>query len=265
LGRLIRSHSLDRRRVKFPACFTVVIRYHSLDRRRGEFPACFTVAGWLRHRGSATRSETYVRSPHVGALRCTTRLGNAHGTEFQEVLYRYHPWFGREVGVHGIVAKCDGVYFRCAVAGGHGDRWLEVPAWMFERASCPGDLQLTAVPFVSLDALAELSALLDRALKTPTASSNVPLSGASRSSHDQIRGEARASDDGDGGDQRQAQAAARASADGPVRQRQAGGRRRAALAGAAGASTLSADGADGTADSRPRRHGRSASSKGGRR
>jgi hypothetical protein len=91
----------------------------------------------------------------------------------------------------------DGVYFRCAADGGHADRWLEVPAWMFERASCPGDLQLTAAPFVSLGALGELSALLDRALKTSTASSNAPLSGAFRSSHDQIRGEAHANDEAD--------------------------------------------------------------------
>jgi len=130
---------------------------------------------------------------------------------------------------------------------------------MFERGSCPGDLRLTAAPFVSLDALAELSALLDRSLKTFAASSNAPLFGASRSSHNQIRGEAHASDDGDGGEQRQAQAAARASADGFVRQREARSRRRAALAGAAGASTISADGVDGAADPRPRRHGRSAS------
>jgi len=61
------------------------------------------------------------------------------------------------------VAECDGEYFRCAVAGGHKDRWLEVPAWMFNRASCPGDLELSATPFASLDALVELSALLDRA------------------------------------------------------------------------------------------------------
>ncbi len=53
-------------------------------------------------------------------------------------------WFGREIGVHGVVAKCDGVYFRCAMAGGHEDRWLEVPAWMFEQASCSGGLQRAA-------------------------------------------------------------------------------------------------------------------------
>lgn len=107
---------------------------------------------------------------------CTTRRENAHGTDFREVLYRYHPWFGREVGVHDAVAKSDGIYLRCAVAGGHGDRWLEVAAWMFERTSCPGDLRLTATPFVSLGALAELSALLDGALKTSMASSNAELS-----------------------------------------------------------------------------------------
>ena len=227
--------------------------------RRGNFmPLPRAASG-----GSKPRPGCAGQGSNAGADDCTIRLENAHGTEFLEVLYRHHPWFGRVIGVHGVVAKSDGVYFRCAVDGCHADRWLEVPAWMFERPSCPGDLQLTAAPFVSLGALGELSALLDQALKTSTASSNAPVSGASRSSHDQIRGEADASDDGD--EQRQARAAAWASADGPVRQRQAGGRRRTALAGAAGASTVGADGADGAVDPRPRRQDRSASSKGSRR
>ncbi|CAH1696377.1 hypothetical protein CHELA1G11_40024 [Hyphomicrobiales bacterium] len=85
-----------------------------------------------RHRSPAG----CIRAPSGVGGGCTTRLGNTHGTEFREVLYRYHPWFGREVGVHGVVAKCDGVYFRCAVAGAQGDRWLEVPAWMFELSLC---------------------------------------------------------------------------------------------------------------------------------
>ena len=47
---------------------------------------------------------------------------------------------------------------------------------------------LAAQPFVSIDALAALSALLDLALKDQTPSA-VLLSGASRASHDQNRGE----------------------------------------------------------------------------
>ena len=52
-------------------CRKAVIRSHSLDRRKVEFPACFTAAGWLRRRGSATRSEAYGRSPRADAPRCS--------------------------------------------------------------------------------------------------------------------------------------------------------------------------------------------------
>jgi hypothetical protein len=65
-----------------------------------------------------------------------------------------------------------------------------VPAWMFDRARCLDPSRLTAWPFVSMDALSVLSDLLRQALKPPLSSSNAPHSGASRSSHDQNRGEA---------------------------------------------------------------------------
>jgi hypothetical protein len=67
---------------------------------------------------------------------------------------------------------------------------LEVSAWMFDRARCLDPSRLTASPFVSMDALSVLSDLLRQALKPPLSSSNAPHSGASRSSHDQNRGEA---------------------------------------------------------------------------
>ena len=153
----------------------------SLDRPAGLLQGYTVRAGHVPLTDSGARSGACCRLRYVGAPHCTTRLENTHGTELREVLYRYHPWFGREVCVHGVVAKCGGAYFRCTVAGGHGERWLEVPVWMFERASCSGDLQLATTPFVSLDALAELSALLEQALKSSTSSSNVPLSSASRS------------------------------------------------------------------------------------
>src|SRR5437868_5608192 len=87
---------------------------------------------------------------------------------------------------HAII----GVVFRCTLSGSTADRWLEVPAWMFDRAACPHPPRLTASPFVSMDALSALSDLLRQALKPSLSSSNVPHSGASRSSHDQNRGEA---------------------------------------------------------------------------
>ena len=119
---------------------------------------------------------------------CTTRFENAHRTVLREVLYRHHPWFGRRVCVHGAVDKAGNVVFRCTLDGSQADRWLEVPAWMFDRTACPDAELLTAQPFVSIDALAALSALLDLALKDRTPSAAL-LSGASRASHDQNWGE----------------------------------------------------------------------------
>jgi hypothetical protein len=61
------------------------------------------------------------------------------------------------VAIHGAVDKADGVVFRCTLSGSAADRWLEVPAWMFDRAACPDPPRLTALPFVSMDALSALS------------------------------------------------------------------------------------------------------------
>ena len=121
---------------------------------------------------------------------CTTTFKNAHETVFRELHYRWHPWFGLQVAIHEAVDKADGVVFRCTLSGSAADRWLEVPAWMFDRARCLDPSRLTASPFVSMDALSVLSDLLRQALKPPLSSSNAPHSGASRSSHDQNRGEA---------------------------------------------------------------------------
>src|SRR5215468_6255380 len=96
---------------------------------------------------------------NAGVLNCTTTFENAHRTVPREVLYRHHPWFGRRVCVHGSVDKADDVVFRCTLDGSQADRWLEVPAWMFDRTACPDAELLTAQPFVSIDALAALSAL----------------------------------------------------------------------------------------------------------
>lgn len=59
---------------------------------------------------------------------------------------------------------------------------------MFDRTACPDAELLVAQPFVSIAALASLSALLDLALKDRTPSTAL-LSGASQGSHDQNRGE----------------------------------------------------------------------------
>ena len=84
------------------------------------------------------------------------------------------------MAIHEAVDKADGVVFRCTLSGSAADRWLEVPAWMFDRARCLDPSRLTASPFVSMDALSVLSDLLRQALKPPLSSSNAPHSGASR-------------------------------------------------------------------------------------
>jgi hypothetical protein len=128
--------------------------------------------------------------PDEDAGRCTTRFENGHGTVFRELFYRWHPWFGTLVAIHEAIAKADGVVFRCTLSGSAADRWLEVPAWMFDRVARSDAPCLATAPFVSVAALLALTDLLRQALKASSASSNAPLSGASRSSHDQTWGEA---------------------------------------------------------------------------
>ncbi|MBB4399148.1 hypothetical protein GGD62_008298 [Bradyrhizobium sp. ERR14] len=150
---------------------------------------------------------------------CTTRLKNAHRTLLREVLYRHHPWFGRRVCVHGRVEKADDVAFRCSLDGSQTDGCLEVPAWTFDRTACPDAEPLTVQPFVSIDALAALSALLDLALKDRTPSAAL-LSFVSRTSHDQKRGETHVTADGNARERVPTRSTtAPATADGSVRER----------------------------------------------
>jgi len=109
---------------------------------------------------------------------CTTELKNAHGTEFREVLYPWHPWFDLQVGVHEAIDKPDGIVFRCNLSGSHTDRWLEVPAWMFDRSAC-ARVRVSADPHGNLAALTALAALLRQVLSDRLASSNAPLLSAS--------------------------------------------------------------------------------------
>ena len=149
----------------------------------------------------------------VDAWCCTTKLENTHGTEFRELLYPWHPWFGLRVCVHAVVEKSDGVAFRCSVTGSNVDRWLEVPAWMFDRSACSHAGAVTD-PHADLAALTALAGFLRHALNGRVASSDIPLSDLSRSSRDQNRGEAHAT-----ANEVAASAPQCAAADRPVRRR----------------------------------------------
>ena len=55
---------------------------------------------------------------------CTTQSQNTHGTDECEVLYPWHPWTGRAVHVHDVIAKAGWAAFRCSLSGISSDRRL---------------------------------------------------------------------------------------------------------------------------------------------
>src|ERR1700724_1278011 len=182
----------------------------------------------------------------------TTRFENAHRTVLREVLYRHHPWCGRRVLIHVAVDKDVFVVFPCTLEESQADRGLEVPAWMFDRTACPDPGLLAAQPYVSIEALAALSALLDLALKDQTPSA-VLLSGASGASHHQNRGETHVTRDEKLRERIPTQSTiAPAASDRSVRERPVERRHRhARMAGAAGGSAGSAHEPDDAVDPRP--------------
>jgi hypothetical protein len=133
--------------------------------------------------------------------------------------------------------------WRCTLEESQADRGLEVPAWMFDRTACPDPGRLAAQPYVSIEALAALSALLDLALKDQTPSA-VLLSGASRASHHQNRGAVHVTCDDKLRERMPTQSTiALAASDGSVRERPLERRhRRARTARAAGGSAGGATG-----------------------
>jgi len=66
---------------------------------------------------------------------------------------------------------------------------------MFDCAACVSDMCIEADPFVDLEALGALSALLDQVLKTDAPSSNARLRDAYGVSRDQNRGESHGAED----------------------------------------------------------------------
>ena len=188
-----------------------------------------------------------------GAGHCRTRFANAHGTVFRELLYPWHPWCGLQVAVHEAITRADGVAFRCTLTGSGENRWLEVPAWMFDRATCPNQARLTVQPSTSLIALLALVELLR------LTSSNAPHSGASNSSHEQIRRECHASDGFSQHEQApedvHGRSAQTCAADRAVRRRMARPPgRHPGVAGFAGGDAGRSDQPDGTADPGPCRN-----------
>lgn len=190
--------------------------------------------------GSKPHPACAGQGSNADAARCTTRHKNAHGTEFRELLYPWHPWFGFQVGVHEAIGKSDSIVFRCSLSGSDADRWLEVPAWMFDHSACVR-VRAAVDAHADLAALTALAAFLRQVLSDRLASSNTPHLSASILSRDQNRGEVHATPG-----EVPAHATPRAATNRPVRRRTAGDRRHAGLVRAADADAGDADRADDT-------------------
>ena len=106
----------------------------------------------------------------------------------------WHPWFGLRVGVHEAIEKSDDIVFRCNLSGSDAERWLEIPAWMFDQSAC-ARVRVVADAHADLAALTVLAALLRHVLNDRFASSYAPFSGASHLSRDENRGEVHATPD----------------------------------------------------------------------
>ena len=128
------------------------------------------------------------------APHCTRRRDNAHKIEELEVLYQWHPWFGRVVHVHEVIEQRAGGVLRCSPDGDASRRWLELPQWMFDRAACLA-IRMAASPRVDTAALITLKTCLADASGTGLCGgplSNASASGAGRSSCNLNQGAARA-------------------------------------------------------------------------
>ena len=82
-------------------------------------------------------------------------------------------------------------HFRCSLTGIASDRWLEIPAWMFDRATSKS-WHLRSAPVASIATLASLAAVLNDAVAARDRPSELRASGAASNSLSVIPGDGRA-------------------------------------------------------------------------
>src|SRR5260221_2532865 len=139
------------------------------------------------------RARPVHLSPGIDACgpHCTTRRRNAHGIAEYELLYPWHPWAGCLVHIHEVVEKAGREVFRCSLSGRASGRWLEIPAWMFDRAAGAA-WRVGAAPYVDLAVLTALATLLQDVTSVSGAPSQLRDSSAALGSHDANRGDVHA-------------------------------------------------------------------------
>lgn len=117
---------------------------------------------------------------------CTTKRQNTHIIDRREVLYRWHPWFGRSVYVDEVIDKLGDAVFRCKLTGDLSDRSLEVPIWMFDRTACAA-CRRADTAHVGLEALRALAELVCDAGTSVDISGSPSRVGAALDSEHEIR------------------------------------------------------------------------------
>ena len=91
----------------------------------------------------------------MAARYCTKQRDSAHRIEELKVLYPWHPWFGRIVHIHDAIEQRAGGVLHCSLDGDASRRWLELPKWMFDRATCLA-IRMAASPRVDTAAIMAL-------------------------------------------------------------------------------------------------------------
>lgn len=89
----------------------------------------------------------------------TSRQQNTHISEYREVCYPWHPWYGQSVLVRESFIRRGIAVCLCKIEGDRGRKSLEVPQWMLDRAICCS-MKAVETPLVGVRDLVALKALL---------------------------------------------------------------------------------------------------------
>ena len=99
-----------------------------------------------------------LRARSGGDSGYTSHQSNTHSTESREVLYPWHPWFGRAVWIYAKRMKYGRLVALAGLEPSHERRGGEVAQWMFDTAVCC-QMRMLQEPVASVEALRELKAL----------------------------------------------------------------------------------------------------------
>src|SRR6202790_1765542 len=114
--------------------------------------------------------------------------GTPTGSRSTSFFIRGILWAGCLVDIHEVVEKAGREVFRCSLSGRASARWLEIPAWMFDRAAGAA-WRVGAAPYVDIAVLTALATLLQDVTSVSGAPSQLRDSSAALGSHDANRGD----------------------------------------------------------------------------